>query len=331
MAENVNVGAIAEDLAHDLFYDFYWEPIGRMNHDWTCQSEEVHGAKTHPCDVVFYYDEPYEQVRTYLHVDLKSYSKASLSKKAVEDAIFSLAKQVSCANLSVEWQDEHSHSHHQASINGMLFIYNHDGEYDAEFSEILDRIELSSIILPSMSRIYVIGPEQINWFQLIKLQMQHYRGASRGFHLPSRENCLFHYPQLSRKINLERRSAKAATLEALMSPWLMLKYQDGLKKGYVVFYNRKASTVEELIYLLDYLRYYRLLDQDYGLMIVFRSEYFDKAIKNLQKAKQKYLEEADSDEGDSALKDQVKNIEFDKFVKYSECYSADEIGMDYGR
>lgn len=328
MAENVNIGAIAEELSHELFHDFFWQPIGRMNHDWNCEQKDVHSCQKHPCDVVFYYDEPYAQVRTYLHTDLKSYSKESISKTAIENALISLAKQVACANISEDWQDEHTHQKHQSSIQGMLFIYNHDGEYDSDFNELLDKIDLSKVKLPNDSRIYVIGPEEINWFQLIKLQMQHYRGASRGFSLPSQDQCSFYYPQLSRKINTERKSSKAATLETLLAPWVILKHQNDNEKGYVVFYKRDSVRVEEFIYFIDYLRYYSLLDESYELMVVFKSECYAKALQNFQKAKQQYLEEINAD-SDSGLRQQVESINLDKFVKYTQCYSADEIGMNY--
>jgi len=42
--------------------------------------------------------------------------------------------------------------------------------------------------------------------------------------LPDQEHCHFYYPHLVRKKNVQLEQAKAATLEMLTSPWIMLSY-----------------------------------------------------------------------------------------------------------
>ena len=47
---------------------------------------------THPTDVVFYYDEPYSNHRTYINCDLKSYAANTIQKGEVRKAVQSLAR-----------------------------------------------------------------------------------------------------------------------------------------------------------------------------------------------------------------------------------------------
>lgn len=58
-AENKNIAEQAEILASELFGEFFWNKLGPSNHDWPCEEPARHEVKTHPCDVVYYYDEPY--------------------------------------------------------------------------------------------------------------------------------------------------------------------------------------------------------------------------------------------------------------------------------
>ncbi|WP_216069981.1 hypothetical protein [Acinetobacter radioresistens] len=91
MAETEKIAQMAEILSNDLFSEFLWNRTGTTNHNWPCENPEVHGNKTHPSDVVFYYDEPYSQSRTYINCDLKSYAKGTIKATTIKDAIVSLA------------------------------------------------------------------------------------------------------------------------------------------------------------------------------------------------------------------------------------------------
>lgn len=68
MAETADIAAMAERLSGELFAEFFWKRTGPMNENWACERPEHHKVKTHPSDVVFYYDEPYTQQRTYPRV-----------------------------------------------------------------------------------------------------------------------------------------------------------------------------------------------------------------------------------------------------------------------
>nr|WP_315206710.1 hypothetical protein [uncultured Albidiferax sp.] len=82
MAETANIAAIAEKLSGELFAEFFWKRTGPMNENWACAKPDHHNVKTHPSDVVFYYDEPYAKQRIYVNCDLKSYAKSSITMPA---------------------------------------------------------------------------------------------------------------------------------------------------------------------------------------------------------------------------------------------------------
>ncbi|WP_156386724.1 hypothetical protein [Aureimonas sp. Leaf454] len=103
MAETVNIAAMAEKLSNELFKEFLWKKVGPTNQNWACERTDVHDVDSHPTDVVFYYDEPYSMMRTFLQCDLKSYAKGSITQSTIRAALESLAKQVSCAEISGAW------------------------------------------------------------------------------------------------------------------------------------------------------------------------------------------------------------------------------------
>lgn len=100
MPETSKVAQMAKKLSDEVFSEFFWTKVGPEDQNWPCEDEEHHGVSTHPADVVFHYDEPYSPKRTYVHCDLKSYAKGTITSANVHGAIESLAKQVACAEKS---------------------------------------------------------------------------------------------------------------------------------------------------------------------------------------------------------------------------------------
>src|SRR5437763_1617077 len=133
MAETANIAKMAEQLSKQLFNEFLWRPIGSTNQNWPCEESERHKAATHPSDVVFFYDNPYAVSRTYVNCDLKSYKASSIKAAAISSAMESLANTLHCAEKSPEFQHQFTHEHVNTEICGLLFVYNHDGEYDKNF------------------------------------------------------------------------------------------------------------------------------------------------------------------------------------------------------
>jgi hypothetical protein len=197
MAETINISKMAEKLSKEIFAEFLWQRTGSMNINWTCEDQEKHLVKTHPSDVVFFYDEPYSQSRTYINVDLKSYAKGTINANSVRSAIENLAKSISCAEKSEEWRDQFIHEHISPEICGMLFVYNHDGEYDKDFLSLLGQVQADKLDIPIGSKIVVLGPQDIFWLNNVRHEIAYMRGGTSE--LPAREDCRFFYPHLVRK------------------------------------------------------------------------------------------------------------------------------------
>lgn len=212
MAETDNIAKIAELLSQKLFSRFIWFETGGWNQNWKCVNDEHVSKKraekkrktasssdadetappsakpeenaesvkilTHPSDVVFYYAEPYRPIRTYVNTDLKSYKKSSITSTAIASAIESLALTLECAELSEEWREKFVHEDKTYEIAGLLFIYNHDGEYDKDFDQLLAKVNHERLKIAKNSKILVFGPSHIRWLDNVRhdlsgLYMEH--------------------------------------------------------------------------------------------------------------------------------------------------------------
>ena len=64
MGETVNIGEIAPKISKDIFKHFLWDKHQKHDDNFECTNENHVGKggkpkKTHPGDVVFFYDDPY--------------------------------------------------------------------------------------------------------------------------------------------------------------------------------------------------------------------------------------------------------------------------------
>jgi hypothetical protein len=257
MAETANIAAMAEKLSNELFSVFGWKRVGPTNQNWACE-DTSHNLKTHPSDVVFFYDEPYAAIRTYLTCDLKSYKKGSITGASVKAAIESLSKAVACANKSSAWQKLYLHKNVTPVICGLLFIYNHDGGYDAGFPALLSEIVPSTLALPKGSKLIALGPRDVSWLDNVRYDIERCRGKGT---LPPAERCQFFYPDLVRRKLIQSKPHTAATVEVLTSPWIMLESQnaDGMRSGVDIYYRDSGNTQDEFIYLIDWLLHYNVV------------------------------------------------------------------------
>jgi hypothetical protein len=333
MGETAAIARIAEIVSDQIFSEFFWTKVGPMNSSWKCEKQDFHNAQTHPTDVVFLYDEPYEEVTTYVQCDLKSYAAGSLGRSQIERALISLSNQISCAEISATWQERYVHRHKDFSISGLLFVYNHDGGYDRTFSEYLEKLKVENLDTPENGKLVVLGPVEIHWLNNVSQEIVRMRGQSGPQKLPAREACSFFYPQTVRRAQVRGKQRCAATLEMLTGPWIIMQHagDQNRKEGLVVFYKPPGETVDEFLYLLDYLRQHGLLDQKYSITI--RS--IDKAggiLNNFQKAKQYYIEAMGATyEGDGSLSDAINEITIVPMHNLISTFSEIEIGLEYDR
>lgn len=318
MAETINIAKMAEKLSTGIFKEFLWGRSEHTNLNWSCEKPDDHKKKTHPSDVVFWYDDPYSRTRTYVNCDLKSYASGSITVSAMREAIESLSKALSCAEISGEFNDKYIHQGNSSNICGMLFVYNHDAGYDKDFNTILHKIKSEELDIPKGSKIVVFGPEEIFWLNNVHHEIIHLRGGS-GL-LPERDHCKFFYPHLARKKNVQLEQAKGATLEMLTAPWIILSYANpkkNNKKGFVVFMKKRGDSVEEFLYLIDYLMQYQVITGETEVTIRLLDAN-PIASANFSKAKDQYVDNYD---GGEEIREILNDIDFGKLehVRTSFC------------
>jgi len=322
VAETTNISQMAELLSKELFEEFLWEQSGPMNINWPCIKEE-HEAKTHPSDVVFSYLEPYADIRTYLNCDLKSYAKGTINKGSVRTAIESLGNAIQCAEISEDWQKLYKVHDENFDIHGLLFIFNHDGEYDKEFAEILRQATAETRSLPKGKRIYVLGPFDICYLSSVVNDIKRLRGDGK---LLATTKHRFYYPDLINRKVVRSGLGYAATLEMLTSPIQVIKY-DSPKggTGLLIYYRESGRTIDEFLYLIDYLFHYQQLQENISIDICL--PFPDKnASSLLESAKKEYLVKANEDE---ALSQRMEIIHYRPVINVVKEFHPYEIGMRY--
>lgn len=132
MAETINIGEIATKLSRDIFKHFLWAKHPKHDDNFKCTNPEhlsdgkdPKPKESHPGDVVFYYNDPYLGKSVYLHTDLKSYAKKSITSTKLRTAFKSLSMTVECAKESEDWRNKYSVLADEAhEVRGLLFIHN---------------------------------------------------------------------------------------------------------------------------------------------------------------------------------------------------------------
>ncbi|NTG00798.1 hypothetical protein G6L33_11170 [Agrobacterium rhizogenes] len=328
MAETANIARMAEKLSDEIFEEFMWRKAGPTNQNWPCEHKEAHGVSQHPTDVVFFYDEPYSEARSYIQCDLKSYAKSSITRASMKSAVLSLAMQVTCAETSERWQQLYADKDVTAAIAGLLFVYNHDDEFDRDFDGLLADIKNEELNLNEESRLFIMGPELINWLNRVASEIKMMRGKAE---LPDREATYFYYPQLVRTPYVQIVQARSATLEMLTSPWIVLRHDSKKtgRKGVVIFHKRPTSQ-DGLVYLLDYLRQHELLAPQLEVLIKVPESDKDAPII-LQKSVNSYIDNISGSNADSDIAGLLKKIKLDFVPENKSSFSEIQIGMDYAR
>ena len=333
MAETLNISKMAEKISDNIFSVFLWNKRGPTNYNWNCVQRSIHNKNTHPSDVVFWYDEPYRKIRTYVQTDLKSYQSTSIGRSQVEAAVISLAQQISCAEISEEYQTEFTHQHTNFEIVGLLFIYNHDGAYDRSFEDTLKAIELEDVKLPKGRRLYVFGPTEIHWLNNVAHDIQWLRGRGREATIPLEELCSFYHPQLVDHVQIRGEKQSAATLELLSGPWIILEYKPFNSRigGFLVYWKDRTSSVDDFLYFIDFMRQKNMLHETYAIELRYIDKDTDIPTK-FQSAQQQYAEQIAGaiDDADS-LAGLVKAIKFTPINNVISTFSEEKIGMEYDR
>ncbi len=325
MSETGNIEKLAKIVSKDIFKWFKWNTCLPKDEDWGCESDH-HGKRTHPSDVVFYYNDPYSGDTKYLNTDLKSYAAGSITKSSLTKALKSLAMSVECANISDSWQSKFLLDDVGfGDVSGMLFIYNHDNAYDKDFHSEFEKVDFKEIPVADNNELVVMGPDLIQRLCDVVSDMKMLRSDDGDILFPSPKDYTFFYPDLIRARRCGDEWNKPATIEALTSPWLIIKHRSGeeFKSGFVIYYHESGETVDEFIYLIDAMSHYQMFSGDYSIRVRFTKAY-STANTNFEKAKHEYLKMWGNDEG---RKKQMANIEVERITNFTKSFNPMEIGM----
>ena len=137
MSETSNIAETARKVAKDIFGVFGWHTIGPKDHDFSCARPDEHEKKTHPSDVVFWYEDPYANQKIFLNTDLKSWKKETFAKPKIRGEITSLCQSVECANISPAWTELFGDNTTAFQYHGLLFLFNHDGALESDVARML--------------------------------------------------------------------------------------------------------------------------------------------------------------------------------------------------
>lgn len=284
MSETANTARLAELVSNDIFRWLKWGMNPIKDIDFNCVSPH-HKKKTHPTDVVFYYEHPYSGQTIYINTDLKSYKTSSISPGGVRSALKSLAMTIDCALISDTWQTNFVHDSSNWDVVGLLFFFNYDGNYQKDFMDLLSGITLESLGIQKNQKIAVFGPETINYLintvdDLRKVVQDKKRVDETSYD--------FFYPNMvgNKKHFLDFYSA---TIELILSPFMIIKFNDNNEKDYVIYYREKGHTIDEFTYLIDTLLTYQILTPENNIEIVFyNSDNDSNAMVNFNNAKASY-------------------------------------------
>jgi hypothetical protein len=318
MSETGNIEELAKIISNDIFKWFKWETRPLKDSDWSCVLD-YHHKKTHPADVVFYYNDPYTGETIYINTDLKSYKKDSITITSISKALKSLSIAVECANISEDWQ--HKYLVDDGKVVGLLFIYNHDNEFDKELSSLVESVNFEKDDIPENVSVFIFEPNRIRNFLNIITDI---KGLIADNSLPQKDYTFF-YPDLIMSKRHGDEWHQPASLEALTSPWLIIKHKktEEAEEGYLIYYHKEGETIEEFIYLIDAMSHYQMLLSDKLIRIRFTNACKEAAI-NFDKAKLKYLEIWGFDE---TRKIELNKIEARNITQFVSKYCPMEIGM----
>lgn len=350
--ETAKIAEIANKLSKEVFDWFRWERIQLTDQNFSCTKQPKHApaklsAHTHPVDVVFSYVDPYLGKRILFNTDLKSYARSSIKTGEVRSALKSLAQTIDCARSSEEWQGRYNLAGDSCEIRGLLFVYNHDGEYDKSFIELFKpkqyksateeaesaekSANLATLPIESDMYLHIVEPRLISFMTTVKSDVN--RLIADGTF--PRRNYRFYYPDLKLHKTHSDEYARPATIEMISGPFMIVEHDqvlatadspDVYPEGIVIFYNRPGNSAEEFLYFIDTLSNLQLLKGNNKIRIRVVHDAPNKDLRShYQKAVERYVFEWGFD---GTKRDRLESIELEIVEIVRTKFSSIELGWE---
>lgn len=348
--ETQNISLMADKVSAELFKWFKWEQVGTSNENFKCLKQDEHTTKsgTHPNDVVFKYHDPYLNRTVFFNTDLKSYAKGSITATSMRNALSSLANSIDCAEGSKEWKDRYSYITGSSEVRGLLFAYNHDGNFDQLFYDVFHSVKetkeakgkkginLDNLPLKQGQKIHIIEPRIINYLQSVITDLTK---LSHQGTFPQGDNYQFYYPDLTLHKVSGLPEDLPATIESLTGPFFIIKHgnvkrlnektevvEQTYAHGYVIYYNGEGKDEHEFIYIFDTLSKYQLLDGNEKIRIRLIYPNIFKDVRGIyMNAIETYAREWGFDQHKRSI---IESIEFNLVDFTKPSFSSVEIGWE---
>lgn len=254
MSETVNIAALAESASDKVFSAFGWQKDQIHDETFPCAKVEKHQTKgaggVHPVDCVFSYLDPFSSKSIFLLCDLKSYARSTIRTTDFGPYIRGLAKSIECAGINNIWRTRYIGSDvNDWKIDGLLFVYNHDQEYDSDFKTKAQGLTPSSLPHSRDTRVHLLTPDDISYLQSVVADIK-ICCTEQGLDYKSRK---FFYPQ--QLIHTPGSGLMpVAIIEMLRGKLIITALEDqASRKPRFFAYLRGEGSIPEFEYLVTYL------------------------------------------------------------------------------
>lgn len=337
-----NIGRKAEKISNEIFSFFKWKVVGPTNLNYKCEKKDLHakskeGEHHHPTDVVFRYFDPYANKQIYMHTDLKSYAKGSITSTEIKKALVSLARSIECAHVSSEWRDRYvSIKSERRAVKGLLFVFNHDDQYDRDFYDHFQDLRFESMHVREGQQLHIAEPSLINHMATLRQDINSLIAADTF----PRHRYTFLYPEMVLHKPSGDYWSRPATMELIAAPYMIIHHGavhagsiDGERsqthnEGYIIYYRRSGESEFEFMYLFDALSRFQLLKGDKDLKIRIRVICRNSSANlrsNYMSAIASYVRDWNEDEHRRAI---LERIELEIVTMAVHNYKAEQIGCD---
>merc|ERR1711879_384609 len=193
--------------------------------------------------------------------------------------------------------------------------------FDKDILGVIDGIDFEKINIPENVKILLLDPQKIRTLVNVVNDM---KGLVADDLFPRSEYTFF-YPDLVMAKRHGEEWSQPASIEALTSPWLIIKHRatGDIEEGFVIYYHKSGGTVNEFVYLIDAMSHYQMLLSNKPIRVRFTNSE-ENAANNFNKAKIEYLKMWGADEAREA---QLNRIDARRISKVVSNYCPMEIGM----
>ena len=366
MAETIRIAELATLITEEIGEFLKWTIHPENDLNFSCRMSSTHFAdskqsqvesKTHPTDLVIHYVDPYENKKIYFNTDLKSYASDSIGYSAVKDWLISLTKGTVCSNVSSEWKQRYGVEENY-EIRGLLFVYNHDGNFDKPFYSFIhdypdhppsigrrapQRFHLKDLNVPANIKIHIIDPILIDSILSIKHDLNLLKSLKKVPLDEDQSPITFYYPNRQLFKSCIKPQECPATLELVSGPFFVMSYDSYIdykfnksdpknpealqrNRGSIIYYKENGETVDEFIYLLETMMMYELIHESSDTYIRHCSRSKSSTAKqNFLAAKDKYCEMWDYSE---SMKTIFNKIEFDEVTIIQKVFCNQKIDRE---